>query len=480
MKALSFRAPHLFSLIYPLLYWLATLALRSASWVNPKIREGLKLRSVRVDGKLPWLQGPRGQQPIWIHCASFEFEYAKPVITEIKRRDPNQKILVTYFSPTVRSAIEQFPGVDAVTPLPWDRVKDLREFLDYHRPRALLIARTDTWPIMLQQTRLQKIPSLLFAATLSENAGRLKPGVRDFTKWMFSNLDAVFCVNEADREQLLQLGPITNIQVAGDTRYDQVIARMNHPKPLKPFLETMKAQYPSQQATRAQSPESVTRNIETPRILVAGSTWEEDEKEILRCLTHLRSKQIDHLKVILVPHEPTASHIDALERDLAAQGFRFHRYSKLDAVPFARSGSPFVSMTAANSWPTECDVLIVDQIGILAELYAVGEFAFVGGSFRKTVHSVMEPLAAGCLTFLGPLHLNNREAIEMKTVATPLTGFNCVTPVNNGIEWGETLIAALRSPPLLCRSSIVEQVRLRSGRTSLVVDWVFTHRRDLK
>ncbi len=466
----------LMAVVYPLLYWTATLVLRTAGIFDAKIREGLRLRRAGADGKEPWLKGPARQQPVWIHCASYEFEYAKPVIAEIKRRDPEQKVLVTYFSPSVRAAIEQFPGVDLVAPLPWDRVKDLREFLDYHHPRALLIARTDTWPVMLQQTRRHKIPSLLFAATLSTNAGRLKPGVRDFTKWILANLDTVFCVSDADREQLLKLGVTTDIEVAGDTRYDQVIARMKAPKPLKRFIENVKtSQQDQQNAPSLPPPESVAPNLSSPRILVAGSTWEEDENQLIQCLVLLRRQQIENLQTILVPHEPTPLHLATLERKLSEANLRFLRYSQIET---SSSPSPF-QQHSEMGWPPNCDVLLIDQVGILAELYAVGEFAFVGGSFRKTVHSVMEPLAAGCLTFLGPLHTNNREALELKNVTTPLEDFKCVNSVRDGKEWAEKLALALDSSTFVCRQFILDQVRIRSGRTNLVVDWFFARRRRL-
>jgi 3-deoxy-D-manno-octulosonic-acid transferase len=82
----------------------------------------------------------------------------------------------------------------------------------------------------------------------------------------------------------------------------------------------------------------------------------------------------------------------------------------------------------------------VDQTGILAELYTQAQFAFVGGSFKKTVHSVMEPLAAGCVTFVGPKHQNNREALAIKNVKLKsLNGEAAVIAVNSPADWDEKL-----------------------------------------
>jgi 3-deoxy-D-manno-octulosonic-acid transferase len=110
--------------------------------------------------------------------------------------------------------------------------------------------------------------------------------------------------------------------------------------------------------------------------------------------------------------------------------------------------------------------LIVDQTGILAELYLKARWAFVGGSFRKTVHSVMEPLAAGCVTFVGPLHTNNREAVAFEKMQLA-SGVSMVTCVRSSDE----LVAKLRSAPE-AREAILSEVRARTGSSQKLVDWM--------
>ncbi|MES2857251.1 MAG: glycosyltransferase N-terminal domain-containing protein, partial [Bdellovibrionota bacterium] len=149
----------LFFFIYRFFGWpLLRGAFLLAAPILPKIKEGLQQRQGQ-----PWLAGPKQSNPFWFHCASGEFEYAKPVIREIKKREPTARILVTYFSPTMANAIKKFEGVDFAAPVPWDTQSSLQEFIDYHRPRALLIARTDAWPEMVATSRANGIPSLLFS-----------------------------------------------------------------------------------------------------------------------------------------------------------------------------------------------------------------------------------------------------------------------------------------------------------------------------
>src|SRR5690242_1203976 len=101
-----------FIFMYPLL----RLGLSLLGLFVPKIRKGL---AERRDPNI-WFKTPRNQAPIIIHCSSGEFEYAKPLIREIKNKNPQQKIFISYFSPSYRYTIESTPGVDFSFPAPWD------------------------------------------------------------------------------------------------------------------------------------------------------------------------------------------------------------------------------------------------------------------------------------------------------------------------------------------------------------------------
>ncbi|PIS10813.1 MAG: hypothetical protein COT73_07475, partial [Bdellovibrio sp. CG10_big_fil_rev_8_21_14_0_10_47_8] len=126
----------------------------------------VKIQEMMIDRAMRNLQALPGS-PLWIHASSGEIEYAKSVIRDLKIHFPQVPVLVTYFSPSAKRLIQNFPGIDLAMALPWDRAKDLEKFLDFYRPKACLFARTDVWPKLSNQLRLRKIPSLLFAATLA-------------------------------------------------------------------------------------------------------------------------------------------------------------------------------------------------------------------------------------------------------------------------------------------------------------------------
>jgi 3-deoxy-D-manno-octulosonic-acid transferase len=416
---------HIFFALYRLVVWpLMRTAFMALGLFNSKIRAGLAMRSPDKQGTLPWLKCAKNLRPIWIHCASGEFEYAKPVITRLKELSPTTPILVTYFSPSIVAAVKRFPGVDFSCPLPWETPRAQSQFITWHQPQALLIARTDTWPEMLRQAKRHHLPTLLFSATLPKNSGRARGIGRIVSRVTFGFLDHIMCVSEADKEVFKSLGAESRTEVTGDTRYDQVLARLRNPKPLK---------------------EEFFTSIPQP-LLVAGSTWPEDEAVLIEVVRQLNGK----VRFILVPHEPTVAHLMDLESKLLKSGLKSVRYSQV------------------CQWPGG-SILLVDQMGILAELYLKGVLAFVGGSYRKTVHSVMEPLAAGCLTFVGPLHHNNREALEFKKLGGVIEAHDAT----------EFIAAVTKSLPKLGPSNsesaigkiLSREIQLRSGCSELVVKW---------
>lgn len=307
------------------------------------------------------------QRPLWIHSASGEIEYARPVIREFKKAHPDIPVLVTYSSPSAKSILQSLSDVDAWAALPWDFEKCLTQFIEKWNPRALLFSRTDVWPILAAVCKKRNLPTVLFSATFADNSSRLRGLTRYLTKKSLDDLSQIHCVTHDDVANLQSLGIRTPIYVTGDTRFDQVFHRLQNPKALKNELMA--------------TPEDF--------VFIAGSTWPEDEAVLIPALAAAKTTGI---RTILAPHETNTQHMEALTTQLKTASLEYVLYSQ------------------AQEWPRN-SVLVIDQIGILAELYTWADLAFIGGSFKKQVHSVMEALAAGLPVMVGPHHHNNREAL---------------------------------------------------------------------
>lgn len=385
-----------------------------------------------------------GKRPVWIHAASGEFEYAKPVVRRL--HDLGIPVFVTFFSPTYKANVESFPGVSASCALPLESRSELQSMIGKIKPAALLIARTDTWPNMVRESYAAKIPVLLFSATFYEGSKRIGFFARSLTKATYGYIEEIQCVNKADLELLSKLG-YRRAVVRGDTRYDQVLARLDQ----------------SKLTLGKKLPDVIGRSLHD-LILIAGSVWDEDVQALIPAI-ELAKKTLgpNEFSCVVVPHEISPRLIQSI---------------KTLADSFGLTASVLSELTDTHIQKQRFDIFIIDRVGILAELYQIGQFAFVGGSFRKTVHSVMEPLAAGCLTFVGPLHRNNREAIEFQAeIATH--EWTSVTASSSADQFRLTLSRSLEKFKNLnlaehevIRARIQEQVRVRGKATDAVIDWV--------
>ncbi|MGZ3773098.1 MAG: 3-deoxy-D-manno-octulosonic acid transferase [Pseudobdellovibrionaceae bacterium] len=306
-------------------------------------------------------------RPYWIHAASGEIEYARPIIRELKKQNPDIPILVTYTSPSAKKLLMAIPEIDLWAALPWEFDFLVHRFIKRWNPRVLLFSRTDVWPVLVTVAKNENLPTILFSATFADNSSRLHGPARFLTRFTLNHLSEIHCVSAQDVENVRRLDLKVSTVVSGDTRFDQVFHRLENPKSLKSELMPIPEDF----------------------VFIAGSTWPEDEEVLIAALAKLKNL---HIKVIIAPHETTASHLEHIEQKLKALGLTSVRYSQ------------------TQQWPLDT-ILLIDQIGILAELYTWSDIAFIGGSFKKQVHSVMEALAAGLPVMVGPYHLNNREAL---------------------------------------------------------------------
>ncbi|RMD98194.1 MAG: hypothetical protein D6814_08035, partial [Calditrichaeota bacterium] len=183
-------------LILPFLY----IGLRLAAFFNAKIRRGIAGRKhlfERLEKKLrPFTSR---ESTILIHAASMgEYEQARPVIRELRRRFPELCIVASVFSPSAYDHIHDRSEADVLTYLPVDFRHQVRRFLDRVQPMALLVIRHDLWPNLLWEAQRRGIYTMLLDASVHRGSLRHRKLVRYFYRQVFAAFSAVCAISETE------------------------------------------------------------------------------------------------------------------------------------------------------------------------------------------------------------------------------------------------------------------------------------------
>ena len=361
-----------------------TVGFYTAARFNPKIREGIAGRRGVFDSIEEQLTSARElNQTTWFHFTSVgEFEQAKPLIEGLK---DEVRIVLTYFSPSVHPNVANYPHHDAAIYLPLDTSRNAERLFQIIKPSLLVFSKFDIWPNLVWCAAKHETPIALIAGTLHPKSKRLGFFARPFFRNIHRHISAHCVISEADAQRFRTICPSSaQIEVTGDTRFDRVYQRA------VTVDETIEL-FPGQST------------LQRP-ILIAGSTYLEEEQVELETFSRLRKNAshnpdcnlLPHL--ILVPHEPTTDRVDEIQAQLDRLELSWMRLSKLE------EGVDLSQM----------DVIVIDTIGLLAHLYRLGDVAFVGGSFHGSVHNVMEPAAMAKPILFGPTIHNAYEAGILK------------------------------------------------------------------
>ena len=362
-------------LLRPLYAAAGALASSAAAFVpgsGSKLRRSIAARRGVIDRFVAWGADERDpDRPlVWIHAPSVgEGLQARPVLSELRTRSPGLQLAYTWYSPSAERFAASLPA-DFRDVLPFDTRRDAELAIAALSPDVLAFSKLDVWPILCEVGVRRGVRLALISATLPARSSRLRGLAPLLLRDAYASLSVVGAISAEDGERLVSLGCNPGvITVTGDTRFDQVWARARQADRSGPLLAPLESARPT---------------------LVAGSTWPSDEKRLLPALLRVRERN-RAVRVVLAPHEPREDHLRAIEDWCRRAGLAVARLGSEEAVA--------------------ADLVLVDRTGVLGELYALADVAFVGGAWHDAgIHSVLEPAAYGTPVAFGPQHGNSREA----------------------------------------------------------------------
>ncbi|MFI4890815.1 MAG: lipid IV(A) 3-deoxy-D-manno-octulosonic acid transferase [Steroidobacterales bacterium] len=323
---------------------------------------------------------------IWVHAVSLgEVTAAAPLLRELQRRHPAQRLVLSTATPTGRArAAALFGQTIAIRYLPYDLPGAVRRFLRRMRPQTLIIMETELWPNLFRECARQGVPVVLASARLSEKSVARYRRLGGLFRGLFANDVVVGAQSAADAARFAAIGADPRrTHVVGNVKFDiDIDAQVQDTgRSLRASLFGMRP------------------------VWIAGSTHEGEEEQVLGAHDELRRQFPDAL-LILVPRHP-------------------NRFDAVAAL-LMRRGHAFVRRSANRPVTAGEDVFLLDTIGELLGFYAAADLAFVGGSLVPIGgHNLLEPAALGIPVLTGPADSNGRQ------IATMLTDLGAVRRVTD-------------------------------------------------
>jgi 3-deoxy-D-manno-octulosonic-acid transferase len=368
-------------------------------------------------GHLPAnLHGSEGGKPrVWVHAVSVgEVVAAVPILRELRSLLADHEILLSVITPAGREMAEQQASkfVDGIFYFPFDLPWVARRTVRSVRPCVFASLESELWPNTLHELKRAGVRTAMVNGRISERNYRRS---RRFAPWLFrwalSNVDRMLMQSSADADRIRSLGGAAGgtdaIQVIGNSKFDQEI--------------------PSLSAHEVSALRADLGLPEGRRVFVAGSTRSrEEEGQVLDAYTALRARFPD-LCLLIAPR-----HIERAEELTAAM---------------RRAGLAPIRRTERERGCEPAEQLILDTIGELARVYAVGSVAFIGNTFDPVVkgggQNPIQPLAHGKPVLFGPRIATIRSEAALAMEAG--IGFQ----VQNGAELADRAGSLLADPKLL-------------------------------
>ena len=372
-------------------------------------------------GFLPISFNIDGEESIWIHAVSVgEVLTARAIAADLKTRHPRLRLFLSTTTVAGQQiAQRQIAHVDGVFYFPFDWTLTARRTLNLVKPRLFIMMETEIWPNLLRLCRTRGVKTAVINGRISDRSYPRYRMVRPLFRRVLADVDRFCMQSEESARRLISLGADpASVTVTGSLKFD-----------------ALQVPAPSAQGRRRERVLRFFRLSANRTVIVAGSTLKGEEAAMLRAFARVKSALPSAL-CVLAPRQP--ERFDEVERLARDAGFVVMRRTDLpiDVEPRA-------------------DVIVLDTIGELAQLYELATAVFVGGSLADHGgHNILEPAVFGKPMLFGP-HMHN-----FAEIADAFLTNGAAIQVQSDRELDEALIELVTNP--------VRRARLGAAARALV------------
>lgn len=339
----------------------------------------------------------KGKDCIWIHGASVgEIVATSPLVKQIRKEMPERPILVSAFTVGGYNMAKQIiPEADAIIYFPLDLPFVAESLVKRIHPGVFMPVETELWPNFLRAIRERHIPVMMVNGRISEKSVKSYRYLYGIWDDMLNTVTRFCMQSSIDAEYITHLGADHDkIFVTGNTKFDQTYAEVTA-EDLDKYREELGIgdAYP---------------------VIVAGSTHPGEEKVLFQAFQSVR-KEYPDARLVIAPRKTTRA--DEIAKLASSYGYEtgFRSVMKEESSP-------------RKNYP----VLLIDTIGELGRIYAIGDVVFVGGSFSNTGgHNVLEPAAHAKPILVGPSMQNFKDSYALLSKVKACKMVNNTTELTN-------------------------------------------------
>lgn len=349
----------------------------------------------------------------WFHCASLgEFEQGRPLIEEVKKQFPEYKILLSFYSPSGYESKKDYALADYVVYLPNDTKSNAKKFVKKVNPDLIFFIKYEFWYNYISALKGRRLFQV--SLILRQNQYFFSWYGKWFAKQL-KNFEHFFVQNQQTANLLNKIG-YKNVTISGDTRFDRVMTIANN---AKSFTEIEKFCEGNQ------------------KIILAGSSWLADEKIIQQAVKNL------DIKLIIAPHVVGENHINEIQQ-LFPEAILYSELANNDK---------------------KSNILIINCIGILSNLYQYCDIAYIGGGFGVGIHNTLEAATFGKPICFGTNYHKFQEAID-------LINLKAAYSINNEEELKQVLETLLNNEKIYNQSAEASKdyVKTKIGACKKIIE----------
>ena len=396
--------------LYNIFIHIYILALNLISPFNKKVKTMLKGEKECFDR----LQNLNSEDKVaWFHCASLgEFEQGRPLIEEVKKQFPEYKILLSFYSPSGYESKKDYALADYVVYLPNDTKSNAKKFVKKVNPDLIFFIKYEFWYNYISALKGRRLFQV--SLILRQNQYFFSWYGKWFAKQL-KNFEHFFVQNQQTANLLNKIG-YKNVTISGDTRFDRVMTIANN---AKSFTEIEKFCEGNQ------------------KIILAGSSWLADEKIIQQAVKNL------DIKLIIAPHVVGENHINEIQQ-LFPEAILYSELANNDK---------------------KSNILIINCIGILSNLYQYCDIAYIGGGFGVGIHNTLEAATFGKPICFGTNYHKFQEAID-------LINLKAAYSISNQEELKQVLETLLNNEKIYNQSAEVSKdyVKTKIGACKKIIE----------